>query len=120
MTERSTVEILRAARERISDPGRWTKNELARERNGVSVPSWDDAACQWCAIGAAWCEAGAALGALHPAIDALANAAQELFPERIVGIAWRVSTVNDHPETTHADVLRVYDRAISLAEEASC
>ena len=43
--------------------------------------------------------------------DALMGAARALFPERC-GLASLVETFNDHPDTTHEDVLKVLDRTI--------
>lgn len=118
MTERSTVEILRAARERISDPERWGKGSFAYSKQGRPTSPWLDAAACWCIRGAVYCECGSAsTKAAQRAQAFLAEAIEQLdfeVPDNAEPIAW----VND--SGTHEDVLALCDKAISLAEEASC
>jgi len=94
VTERSTVEILRAARERISDPERWCSSGPGNGRDRV------------CALIALDLEVGGP-GYANPAYELLRKAAGGL-----------ISDFND--SHGHRDVLAMYDRAISSAEEASC
>ena len=94
----STVEILRAARERLSVPGVWAKGE-------------DLGAARLCAATAV-CRATAALDevpAPSRALDALKKA---LGDDSIV--EW-----NDDPDTTLADVLALYDRAIEAVRRTA-
>ena len=44
------AEILRAAKEKISDPARWCAGELARDANGDSAEPDDTNAAWWCAV----------------------------------------------------------------------
>ena len=104
--ERSTVEILRAARERISDPEHWCTEVLAKSASGAAVAPFDSSACQWCARGA--CEAGGE-DARHLAVGLLYEAA---------GPGVSVTDLND--TEGHEAALNLLDKAISLAEEASC
>lgn len=98
----STVEILRQARELISDPEQWTQGA-------------------YCEDGKRWCGAGAILHVIG-APDYLSN----FIPEGILNVLTRayppsglghLLRVND--DENHSAVLAVFDRAIELAEESS-
>lgn len=103
MTEPTTVEILRAARALIATPDQWTQGTVARDKNGRRAHPESPAARQWCAAGA--CIATGAGIAAGCALDAVARSKGHLF----------VTAFNDDPDTTHTDVLALYDRAIALA-----
>jgi hypothetical protein len=103
---RSTVEILRAARERISDPERWCTEFFAKTASGESANPSEPSARQWCVRGA--CQAGGRGGAQLRAVELLYEAAA----------GESVTNINDLQG--HAAALNLLDRAISLAEEASC
>lgn len=117
MTERSTAEILRAARERIADPERWGKGAFAYDGLGQSVGPWREAAVCWCARGAVHRECGSASSrSAHRAEETLTEAVERLefdVPDDAEPIAW----VNDHHD--HEVVLALFDRAIELAEESA-
>lgn len=102
-----TVEVLRAARELISDPERWTRHAVARDADGGLLLNGNDPrACQWSAEGAVGHVTGCSIdqpGALS-AINALSRAAKPLRPSRANDIG------------THAEVLAMFDKAIALAE----
>jgi hypothetical protein len=106
MTERSTVEILQAARERISDPERWTTYASARDRKGTAVRPSSPQAVRWDVVGALKSEA---LGDA----DAFLGARRFL---RLAAGARRISSVGD---SGHSASLAMYDRAIDLAGAAS-
>lgn len=106
----ATLEQLRDARELLADPTRWTQGSYARDARGYrALPEAREAAC-WCALGAL----------LRPALEwdvtlvwghlLLRRAAKEIFDRT-------PDWVND--VLGHADVLRMYDRAIELAEAQS-
>jgi hypothetical protein len=107
-TEHSVVDVLRAARERISDPERWTTGYYARNAYGDEVVANSPAACQWCAVGAVLAETDLDLGlSLH--LSPLAKAAKEYLDR-----AGPVLDVND--DRGHAATLELYEQAIELAE----
>jgi hypothetical protein len=122
--ERSTVEILRAARERITPIDQWTQHVHARAKQGgeeVDIFDPDDppASC-WCAVGALQQEGvefpyGKDI-LVEPSAEMtfLIQAAEELDPKR----GWP-PTLNDlgSRAEAHARVLAMYDRAIELAED---
>lgn len=106
--------VLRAARDLISEPERWTKwgygflvkPETEKEATGGNR-LWSDlrhASC-FCALGAIRAVTGRTIDD-HPAVHAL---------ERFEG-ARQIHIFNDDPSTTHADVLRLFNRAIKKAE----
>lgn len=112
MAERSTVEILKAARDRITPEEAWTTGTYSRNADHLDVLSHSKWACCWCAIGSLACEMGVdgveADRPDNPAWDFLWRAARDLF-----GVG-SPATVND--ENGHDAVLAMYDRAIELAE----
>ena len=100
----TSADILRAARARIADPKNWTTNHFAKTRSGMHVFGDSPYAVCWCAIGALQAEGK---GYCTAEGDLLHSASRELFgsdPE------W----INDNGD--HPAVLRIYDRAIELAE----
>jgi hypothetical protein len=102
------AETLRAARELIADPERWTQGVFARDAEGRSVDPSDDRAVRWCAAGAIWRVATVAHGwcdAYWLARDAAERAHDSGLTE-----------VNDR--LGHQAVLRVLDQAIAAAEGA--
>jgi hypothetical protein len=109
MTERTTVEILKAARKRIEDPLRWTQGYDAVTAIGTSVEPCDAMATCWCTNGAVCKEVGAEYGdqVYERAWNALCEATEDDERDPI--------DVND--ELTHGDVLAMFDRAIAAEEE---
>ena len=105
MAQRTPVEILKAARERIADPERWCQKAYARGKSGRVDIEEGRAAQQWCAIGAVGSIAFSRQA--YEAKDHLQVAADRLFSTSII-------TVND--VHGHEAVLRVYDAAIADAE----
>lgn len=90
----------------LTQPHAWIKGSYARTAQGRTIgPECQNAVC--------FCLQVAAIraGALTPnnrAIYPILQAIRELFPERG---GHGIPVFNDHPETTHADVLRVLHRA---------
>ena len=110
---------LRAARELIADPERWTRSAPARRcrqgrgrgkgrHKGEWLPthSTDPRAERWCAAGALCKVSGVRSGA--PGFALLDAAAVRLFG---VGIG----RANDDPRIGHADILRCFDEAIAAS-----
>lgn len=108
------AEVLRAARERISTPERWTRDAFARDPEGWAIDPKHERACAWCTLGA--------ICSVLPGTDPdpgdgrgpLFDAARALLA-RAIGrelVAWW----NDNPVRTHAEVLAAFDRAIELDE----
>ena len=111
--------VLTQARGLIGDPDRWTRSAPARrwkapqrrepgawERCAATEPS----ASRWCAAGALCKVSGVRSGA--PGFAFLEAASVRLF-----GIG--IGRANDDPRLGHADVLRCYDLAITLAGDTA-
>ena len=101
----TTAAKLREARALIEDPERWTTREYARDAEGGALDDGaEPAAVCWCAVGALDRVTGEPVDLLHdPAYRLLAKVA-----------SYEVTRTNDRHG--HAAVLRMYDRAIELAE----
>lgn len=104
----TTAEILRAARAKIDTPEKWTRGAYARTKSGRIVGPECASAVHLCAVGAVTAAASPAM----TVDDALVVLAREL-PS-----AGGITNFNDHPGTTHADILALFDRAIAAAERA--
>jgi hypothetical protein len=88
----NTVDVLRGAKELLSDPDRWGRGHMYEV--GVGQPS------RWCALGALLHVAGGGPAYAH---------AHSVMCRTINGV---VPTWNDNPNTTHADLIDAFDRAI--------
>lgn len=99
-----TLEILKAGRELISDPARWTQHTAARDEGGDWVSERSESAVCWCSIGALWKVADWASEECSTAMSAL----EPDGPDSLLAF-------ND--THTHAEVLAMWDRAIA-AESA--
>lgn len=99
------VEILKAARELISDRARWTQRVSARYENGLSCWIYDQAAVCWCA-------SAAILKVSDKGVSTVNRQKAEIALRCTVDTS--ISTFNDRH--THREVLDAFDRAISIAE----
>lgn len=99
-------DTLIAARALIDTPDKWLKGHWARDADGGQVfPTNPDAVC-YCLVGAIRaCDGGT------PVRSLVATVIEELFDSRF----YQTTVFNDHPTTTHADVMRVLDTAIERA-----
>lgn len=98
----STMDALIALKTLLAEPSSWTKGKPARNAEGNRIaPTSDNAVC-WCLLGA---------------IYRITYYDHNLFTV-ICGIMNRLvnslglSTYNDDPTTTHADILKLIDTAI--------
>lgn len=112
MDKSQTISTLQRAKAEIEDIENWTKG-LPNRYDGKRVMS--------CAVAAVW-DVQLSDGELRitrdsPAVIALTEAARQMFPDRIEKKNHKmlVAQVNDHPDTTHEDIMAMYDRAIELA-----
>lgn len=115
--EQLAFDILRAARIRLSDQSRWTKDHLARDNDAQSIcPTSDQAVC-WSMVGAI--EAEDSLPDVRKqAISFLYKGASTIMvlEENTTTPAVEIVEFNDDPDTTHEYVMLAFDRAIELAE----
>ena len=98
---RTTADVLRAARAKITPEGAWTQRELARTADGSPDAPDNPLATCWCAIGA---------------IESLTNETYALRALYLMGVD-DIAKWNDAPGRTQAEVLALFDRAIA-AEQA--
>lgn len=96
------VEILKAARELIAKPERWTRGCGARDASGEDVEARSDAAICWCAIGAI----------VRVSDDNPVPA--EMLLRRVLPDGGFISSFNDSHD--HAEVVALFDRAIASAQ----
>lgn len=107
---KETTDILRRARALIDTPEKWTKDVLARDADGNQCDARStDAKC--------YCIEGALLAACHE----LGMVFSTVMPfYRAIRLATPISRsvpdFNDREETTHADVLAIFDRAIATED----
>ena len=113
MTDRTT-KVLEDVRALLSDRGAWVQGDFAVSKDGTPTPLSCSSACAWCLI-----------GALHKVTQPF-NCEDDSNAYHAIHLAIREETgsgisdivdFNDHPSTTHADVLRVLDRAIEISQQ---
>ena len=101
------LETLKAARDLISDPARWTQNLFARDKDGKRAdPQSDEAVC-FCSFGAI--ERFTGCKTLSEVEGHLDNVCGRLFGTNVISF-------ND--TRTHAEVLALFDAAIAELEGA--
>lgn len=98
----TVLAALKAARRLLSKPERWTKGWFAKDKDGADVSELSKHATCFCPEGAIY---RSAPGLLET--DALA-ALERGLPKQW----YSVPLWNDAPRRTHAQVLRLFDRAI--------
>lgn len=118
--------LLKAARERVTDPQDWTQGAYARDAYGSEVGdghfSLDDLideeafhnATRWCALGALGVKAFDIDDVAH-ATNVLERAVRKLDTSVKGDDYCIVSAFNDNH--SHEEVLRLFDEAIELAKE---
>lgn len=99
---KSTVEILREARDLISDRDRWCQGVEALTKEGIDVDARHPKAIRWCALGAVW-----KLPIKHKDWE---DAVRVLY-------AGCGSLTEFNDSHTHAEVLALFDDAIQRAED---
>ena len=108
---KTTLEVLRAARAKITKPEAWSAKGAGNDGTG-------DKPAQFCAMAAIYYSAARIAGENESLVtahvrDALRRAIPGIHDRPHFGV---LSVWNDDDETTHADVLAAFDRAIEIAE----
>ena len=103
-------ETLRAARKLIEKPENWCKGQNARNAAGEKVLACSVDATRWCIVGAMRNVGATFDGPQRKAYQALLDVLDPTASLRVV------PDFNDHPDTTHAMVLDLFDRAIAMVE----
>lgn len=109
MAKKTALSVLVKARELLTPPGAWVKNEWARNARGEHVLPDDKGAICFCAAGAIWRAGGRALTARSEARFTFAQANGGEYP----------LSFNDGPRRTQAQILKAFDRAIAKARAAA-
>lgn len=102
------LDDLKAVRELLAVPERWTQNTHARGVKGAPVSPVGGMAVCWCIDGAALRVAGNQHSLRYREMDEAIGSACET----VCYAFW-----NDRPHRTHADVLALLDKAIAAAEK---
>jgi len=108
---KTAAQVLREARELISDPERWAQGAWAKNAPGHSVQTRAPEAVSWCAAGAIYRCAGnsdLSIDTRELLYDVIGS---NISPDS----GHVIAEFND--THTHAEVLEMFDRAIALAEE---
>lgn len=103
----NSAQILKDAKAHISDPAMWHKGDFFADAPGIDLRDLEEfPKCPSCAYGAV---AYVAKSPKCVANNYLSNAAWER--------GLYVVEFNDSDDTTHADIMALFDRAIALAEK---
>jgi hypothetical protein len=102
-------EALIRARTLIERPERWTQRAFARDAKGGRVLPSSPRACRWSADGAL---SRVCVTRLSQAEDVARAALQYAVPPGYCGVI----CYNDHPGTSHNDILALYDSAIAVLD----
>lgn len=100
--------ILKKARALLDNPAKWCQGAFARAKNGNHIGPETKGAVQWCAVGAVRKVAGG------PSADSIHEALHELNASIRGGDS--IMVYNDGENRKHAQVLKVFDRAIERLE----
>lgn len=104
------LEMLHQAKQKISKPENWCKGNSAVNAAGAPVPVKYREACRWCSVGS--------VGSIRASSDGYWDAVAILdraTSYQTDGFYRDIIDLNDHPDTTHDDVVEVFDRAMLLA-----
>ncbi len=109
MTELEQVRALfLATRALIDTPEKWSQGNYTRDRDGNSTEILSPETCRWCLSGALMC------ADVEPMHHHTYYRAENILRDAIEGKTGKAMTIvgfNDHPKTTHAEVLAVLDAA---------
>lgn len=104
----SVADILERAADRLSKPGAWTQDELARDAEGKAVGPLDPAAVCWCMSGAIIAECPDAF-AEWQALGTVSS----VLPK----VSEPILTYNDQKRRTQAEVVAKLCEAAAKARE---
>lgn len=110
MSSKSTVslkpsQILRAAKAKIENPENWIQGSAAIDRDGMNCDPDSLAAVAWCS-----------LGAFYSIRSTSYKDAGYSFLERSISKSGVPGVANFNDTHSHAEVMSLWDKAISLSE----
>ena len=101
--------MLLLTRTLIADRRYWTRDVLARDRDGRAVPALDETAVCWCAHGAIYLIARGDIDVYRRVVAAVSTSCRVLYDTSL-------RAVNDSPSPfAHAAVLGAFDHAIQAS-----
>ena len=112
----TATEILRDMREVLSSPDNWTQKSYSRDDHGRPLTDVESADAT------SWCLDGAFMRCYFQKadLDELGHIAAEVsYILNQVTEGSNYVAFNDSPQTTHADILKLLDDAVGLAERES-
>lgn len=111
------LKVLRKARDALAKG--WTQGHWALNKNGDEVESISPEACFFCTIGAVDHALGNASEAIFCEVFEIQNFLVSSLPDSCKRREDSDDLIdyNDHPDTTHEDVLALFDRAIGLGRK---
>ncbi len=109
------TELLTKMERLLSDPKKWGKNSFAVDTQGHQVQPGDTRATCWCLLGAQAKVEPELNSSLGKRVMSILNAAVPDESKRESGAV--ALLFNDHPATTHDDVMQLIARAKTLSLE---
>ena len=113
----TTGEILSIARVKIRNEKNWLKGQSTEKSNGDFAHPSSAKACKWCALGAVRSvfKEGTEEHSFDTAMD------EHMFQTAMFTLSKftdckNIAAFNDHSETTHADIIAVFDKAIAAID----
>lgn len=110
MSDMTVDQPLKELRDLLDHPNGWCKSNFAKNSDGESVDPQHPTACKWCLMGGVTHVAG------HNELLYSCVMSHLYDALRAIGTNVSMMTFNDAPETTHADVIAVIDKAIENLE----
>lgn len=115
------AKVLTDAKALIAEPDHWTKGSFARKgQDGIGIAPNDPNATCYCSFGAIMCVTSYNTPA--SIFDEMGKIATRLLAERDPAIEVDpgknpIVFFNDHPTTTHEDVMLLFNQSIALLTE---
>lgn len=103
---------LAKAKARIQDPKHWTQREMARDAEGCYVLPFSTQAACWCSIGSLVAERVA------PMHGSVFDTPEVQFLNKAVKEAGGSNIAHYNDTKSHADVMKMFDTAIEIANHA--
>lgn len=117
---KTALDILKDARQLISKEYNWCKYDMAKMPSGPSITCLDyigcfethPDACKWCSIGAIKKSCEQTMSVIDTQWDEYLSA-RYAIEDIVVALGYEdISEWNDHPTTTHQNVMNVFDDGI--------
>lgn len=106
----NTVEILTKVKEKISNPEHWAKGAMFKDENGIPT-SFSSQACSFCIVGAV----SSFIVFKEKEKDVRITKVLDILYDNVIKYTQfkSIGRFNDHPYTTHEDVMDFLDIVIN-------